>query len=234
MQQKKTSINYSITKAESDESLLYVGSSMYPTLQNLDVLKLSPYQGRKIGSGDVIVFRSPDDEKKIVHRVVSSEADGIRTRGDNCKAADPSPVDFNDIIGQVVQARRGVKILTVHGGSRGRIIGILTRGRKGIRLRKRLLLLLQPVIVIILKSGFIRRLFFGDSEPQVFLFQRSGGLEMQLLLGRRIIGSCTGRSGKWEINPRYRAFVDENTLPAWNTTLQNKTDSGQLSIETAE
>jgi len=61
----------------------YVGPSMNPLLMGGDGLHIVPYKGRPIRPGDVIVFIRPGGETKVVHRVVSVDSRGIKTRGDN-------------------------------------------------------------------------------------------------------------------------------------------------------
>ena len=67
----------------------YVGPSMNPLLVDGDGLHIVPYKDRAIRPGDVVVFIPPGSETKIVHRVVSVDARGIRTRGDNATTVDP-------------------------------------------------------------------------------------------------------------------------------------------------
>jgi len=55
---------------------------MNPTLKAPDLLQVVPYQGKEIHRGDVIVFRPPGSKGMVVHRVISVDAQGVRTRGD--------------------------------------------------------------------------------------------------------------------------------------------------------
>jgi hypothetical protein len=50
-------------------------------------------------------------------------------------------------------------------------------------------------------------------RPRVITFERDGAREMQLVLGRRIIGRCAPGDAKWKIKRPFRLFVDEKALP---------------------
>jgi hypothetical protein len=50
-------------------------------------------------------------------------------------------------------------------------------------------------------------------RPRVISFNRDAGAELQLVMGRRVIGRwLEGKSG-WNIRRPYRLFVDEESLP---------------------
>ena len=71
------------------KSMNYIGSSMNPTLKPGDRLDIHSSHWQDIRRGDVIVFISPTDESKAVHRVILVDSNGLRTRGDNCNRIDP-------------------------------------------------------------------------------------------------------------------------------------------------
>ena len=62
---------------------------MNPLLLGEDGLHISPYNGRAVRCGDVIVFIPPGVDTKVVHRVVSVDWGGIRTGADNANHVDP-------------------------------------------------------------------------------------------------------------------------------------------------
>jgi hypothetical protein len=50
-------------------------------------------------------------------------------------------------------------------------------------------------------------------RPRVISFNREGGTELQLVMGRKVIGRrLEGKSG-WNIRRPFRLFVDEEALP---------------------
>jgi signal peptidase I len=65
-----------------DKTIVLVGNSMRPTLRALDVVTISS-KIQKIRPGDIIVFPSPKNNQKVVHRVISIVPQGMVTRGDN-------------------------------------------------------------------------------------------------------------------------------------------------------
>lgn len=61
----------------------------FPFLHSGDLLEVE-HLGCEISRGDVIYFRSPDNERMIVHRVVDITAAGVQTRGDNNPSDNPA------------------------------------------------------------------------------------------------------------------------------------------------
>ena len=64
-------------------SLVYVGSSMYPTFKAPEIIYYVPYADRAVLPGDVVIFDNPLEGNSVTHRVVSVTPGGIKTRGDN-------------------------------------------------------------------------------------------------------------------------------------------------------
>jgi len=97
---------------------------MNPTFKTGDILHFAPYNEKKVCVGDVIVFLSPNKNHKIVHRVISIDQTGIRTRGDGNKKNDDWILENDDIIGQVFYVQKKRVKLPVYGGIIGRIYAI--------------------------------------------------------------------------------------------------------------
>jgi len=83
---------------------------MYPTLLEYDLVLTIPkpfLTPESIRVGDIIVFRLPYTNTKVVHRVVALCGTGCYvTKGDNNPAPDPIAVHFDNVLG---------KVLTVYG-----------------------------------------------------------------------------------------------------------------------
>lgn len=196
---------------EASDSTLYTGPSMSPTLKSLDMLRVIPYDGRRIRPGDVVVFRPPGRSRKIAHRVISVDPGGIRTRGDNCLLADAWVLTPDSILGRVVYADRGKRRVRIHGGWRGRMWAF---GPRLLVISKTALcLLIRPMYRLLARSGLGRRLFPIESRTRIVRFNRSSGAELQLLLGQRVIATRSCETGRWNIKPPFRLFIDERTLP---------------------
>ncbi len=191
--------------------MFYAGPSMNPTLRASDVLHIVPYEGRKIRLGDVIVFTSPDGERAVVHRVVSRDAQGVRTRGDNTPHVDASILQPSHIIGRVVLAQRGTKTRRVYGGIGGRTIGHVMNLR-GIIDRK-----LSAVPKIAPQSPKLLRAvgawFFSRMRTRIVQFSSREGSELQMLLGDHLIARLPAGKERWVIRRRFRFFIDEAALP---------------------
>ncbi len=93
------------------------GDSMEPTIKEgaLIISRSSPYE--KLEVGDIIVFKrrllvastngtaeatAKYLDNTITHRIVSIEADGIHTKGDNNQADDQYPVTVDGLVAKVV------------------------------------------------------------------------------------------------------------------------------------
>ena len=189
----------------------YTGPSMNPILRTGDRLNISPYDGQKIRRGDVIVFISPEDGSKVVHRVTSVNSDGIRTRGDNCNHADDWVLRRENILGRVVAAQRRNRRLRVFGGLWGHLLSVAIRATKSID--SNLTSMLRPFYQWLARAGVFRRWLPSGMRPRVISFNRDAGTELQLVMGRRVIGRrLEGKTG-WHIRRPYRLFVDEEALP---------------------
>ena len=191
--------------------LNYIGPSMNPLLKSGDRLEIVSCNREKIRVGDVVVFYSPEDETKVVHRVVCSDSDGIKTRGDNCNHADDWVLRWENILGRVVAAQRGRKRLRVFGGPLGHSFAMAIRAIKSID--SLLSSLLRPFYQRLARRGVLRRWLPSRMRPRVISFKREAGTELQLVMGRRVIGRwAEGKSG-WNIRRPFRLFVDEASLP---------------------
>ena len=191
--------------------LNYIGPSMNPLFKSGDRLKIISHHQDKIRVGDVVVFDSPEDEAKVVHRVVSVSSNGIKTRGDNCDQVDPWVLSPDHIVGRVVSAQRGKRRRRVFGGVVGQLFGVAIRAIHAIdaRISSRL----RPAYNRLALTGIFSRWLPSRMRPRVISFNRAEGLELQLVMGRRVIGRrLEGKSG-WNIRRPFRLFVDEESLP---------------------
>ena len=189
----------------------YVGPSMMPTLRPGDQLQFDVDDQQQIRRGDVIVFVPPGGDSKIVHRVISVNSGGIRTRGDNCGHEDDWVLSPEHILGRVVSLQRGNRRLRIFGGLLGHSFAVAIRTTKSIT--SNLTSLLRPFYQRLARAGVFRRWLPSWMRPRVISFSREAGTELQLVMGRRVIGKwLEGKSG-WNIRRPFRLFVDEAALP---------------------
>jgi signal peptidase I len=184
---------------------------MNPTLRAGDGLQVEPYEGKTIRVGDVVIFNSPEEDRKITHRVMSVNSKEIRTRGDNNKNTDPWVLSPESIIGRVICAQRGNRRKKVFAGTTGRLYAIVVRIIKV--LDSRITLLLRPVYRWMMRIGILRKRMQPLIETQIISFDRPEGTELQLLMGRRVIGRLRPGKSQWQIRRPFRLFVDEERLP---------------------
>jgi hypothetical protein len=193
------------------ESITYAGPSMNPTLKAGDRLHVLPYDERKIRLGDVIVFMPPEDGRKVTHRVISIYPDGIRTRGDSCPQLDPWVLSPDQILGRVAYAYRGKRKRRISGGPIGQLYALTFRAVHAFDVV--VSSMIHPLYRRLARSGFLGRWLHGWIKTRVLSFDRPGGTELHLLLGRRLIGRRPPGEAHWQIRRPFRFFVDEATLP---------------------
>jgi len=193
------------------KTMTYVGPSMNPMLQSGDQLHIIPYGDKRIRRGDVAVFTPPGDNTRIVHRVVSVDCCGLRTQGDNSKQVDQWTLLPDQVLGRVVFAQRGYEHRKVYGGLVGQLYGSIV---KTINLvDSSVSSKLRPIYGRLARAGIFRRWLFERIQTRVVSFSRAAGTELQLLMGRRVIGRwLPGKTG-WHIRRPFRLFVDEESLP---------------------
>ena len=188
----------------------YTGPSMNPTLKAGDVLMTIPYEDRKIRVGDIVVFQPSEEMRHVVHRVVSYDSCGVKTRGDNNSKADPYVIPPSRIIGKVVALQRGNINITIHGGPRGSIYAniLLITKRINVILSK----ILHPAYHWLSQKGFLRRFLSPLLKTKVLYFKRHGNVEMQILIGRRVVARRLPGDSEWRISRPYRLVIDVTSL----------------------
>ena len=195
------------------DSIIYKGPSMNPTLRNADLLQIVPYDKKRVRLGDVIVFIPPNSKRSVTHRVVSISPEGIRTLGDNNNKVDPYILSHENIIGRVIYAQRNNKRIKIYGGFIGRIYGYKIRALRLLKLNLRNgLYLLKPIYHYFVRTGAFRKIFSFQNKIKIASFNRSEGVEMQLLLYNHVIGRRLPNKTNWHIRPPFRLFIDESYL----------------------
>jgi hypothetical protein len=178
---------------------------MNPTLVEPELLEVQPYENCAPRVGDVIYFHAPD-ERDIVHRVVATLPDGIRTRGDNNPRDDPWLVEPSTIVGRVVAAHCGRARRKIFGGRAGFAQHYFLRGWR--RVNARVSRKLHAPYRAFARSGILRTLVPVRWRPRVVTFQET----RLLMMGTRIIGRYDAKRRVWHIQRPFRVFVDETEL----------------------
>ncbi len=189
-------------------TMIYKGPSMAPTFRSGDLLRVAPAGVGEIRRGDVLVFRSPEQEapRLVVHRVISVGPEGVICQGDNNALAD-APVAAEQIVGIAVEADQGRGWTTVIGGCSGyrrfRMNQIRGRVRRGV------LRAASPVYNGLARTGIFQSLCSRWVEVRVFSFGRRQGRGRDLCLYVR--GRCVGRYdetlGTWRVRRPFRLLI---------------------------
>lgn len=184
---------------------------MKPIFRDGDGLTVEPYFGRKRRVGDIVVFRHPEDDQIVIHRIVSVRKDAIRTRGDHNTQLDPWVLEPGEIIGKVVSAWRGNRRIEVWNGPAGQIHSLACTFYR--KMDDWVSSLLHPSYRWLSHMGLVRKLMGGNSRIRILPLQRPDGVEYQLLFRNYPIGRRRPGSSTWEIKRPYRLLIDESTLP---------------------
>jgi hypothetical protein len=190
--------------------IFYYGSSMAYVFQPGDRMKVVSCGQAEIRRGDVIVFNPPGEDRLVVHRVIETGPGGIRTRGDGSSHEDPWVLKQEEIRGRVVAFARNGRMHAVRRGIAGRLQATAMRGAQ--RLDRFLSNILHPLYRRLSQQSAFRRLLPISMAPRIATFGRPEGTDMQILMGRQVIGRRVAGAG-WVIKRPYRLFVDEKSLP---------------------
>jgi len=191
--------------------LTYAGSSMNPTLRRPDVIEVSLYLGRSVPVGDVVLFRSPDNQEYVVHRVIRITEQGMRTRGDNSENEDPFVLAPGDVTGQVIAAWRGQTRRAIAGGRVGQVTGHWARWQLAAdRSAERLF---SPLGGIFVRWRALRFLVPARLKPRVVVFEAGQSRSWQVLTGSTVVGRYDFARRQWCVKWPFRPFVDESSLP---------------------
>ena len=196
------------------QTVHYIGPSMNPTLRSGDRLEVIPYNGEKIRRGDVVVCVPLESDSRVIHRVVSASWNGIRTRGDNCNFQDDWVLRRHNIIGRVVSVQRRKRRFRVLGGSLGHSLAKTIRAIKCVDTI--LSSLLRPFYQRLARAGVFRRWLPACMKTKAICLSHPAGTELQLVMGKRVIGRWLPGMTRWHIRRPYRLFVDETSLPENN------------------
>lgn len=197
--------------ADARPSLFVRGDSMRPLFRPGDRIVFAPCRAEELRRGDVIIFTPPGQRERVVHRVVSTGLGGIRTQGDANPCRDTGEVRQEQIVGRAVSAERDGRPIPVADGPAGRLTVACIRAFR--RCDHAASYVLHPCYRVLARCGIFRALLPPPLRPRVIAFERDGAREMQLVLGRRIIGRRSADAGTWTIRRPFRLLVDEQSLP---------------------
>jgi hypothetical protein len=136
---------------------------------------------------------------------------GIRTQGDNNNRVDPWLLSHDQIRGRVFFSERGNRRRRVFGGPIGQLFGVAIRAIHA--LDARVSSRFRPAYDRLARAGVFKRWLPSRMRPRVISFNRAEGPELQLVMGRRVIGRWLEGKRGWNIRRPFRLFVDEETLP---------------------
>ena len=191
--------------------IIYSGPSMNPTFWDADLLEVVPGGTGHYRVGDIICFYSPENNRRIIHRIVAIHQKGIRTRGDNNPAPDPGVVQPDEIIGRVVAVSRASGTRGVPGGITGIILHILLLTRR--LFLKKTDSLIKTKSPVGLGVHFIRYCFSPVMRPRYVLFSTRYSRYLRLYIGSHMAGDYNTIRKVWTLRSPFSLFIDKSNLP---------------------
>ncbi len=191
-------------------TILYRGPSMNPLLRDGDLIYLRSCVEKEMRVGDIVVFDDLETGDAIAHRITSIDSCGIKTKGDNNDEEDFPRIKPHAIRGKVEYAARGQRLFPVSGGCIGLLIARLLTIRKF--LLSAAVSTFRPIYRMGSLSGIFASLIPQRIRPRIVRFTRAQGVQMRLMMGKRVIGVLPAGKSDWIIKPPFRLFVNESSL----------------------
>ena len=157
-----------------------------------------PYE--RIQKGDLVIFsmKGGDEDDFIVHRVVDLAANGLVTRGDNCRARDRDPVSMEKIVGRVTRYDRRGKTRKAWSGWPGRLRAMMLHGR--VQAFGAVKLIFRKPYRIIRATGLLAG--FWHPEIEALLFESPHGPLEKYVHKEKTVGTCRiGKNRCWIRRP---------------------------------
>lgn len=204
------------------KTLRYIGSSMNPLFRDLDILHIRPLPPSKIRAGDIIVFKPPQSNETIVHRVLQITPGGFITKGDNCSHPDKYLVQPSDIIGITVSYNRINRTIKVRRGFAGSLINSFIRRQLSTVNHAKIIAVF--FLITFCKIKLIRKTLNRLVKYRIISASVQNNNCICLYLGKRKVGVYDSAENCWKISPPYDRIIDFEKLPispALEKPLQN-------------
>ena len=189
----------------------YSGRSMWPCLQEGDLLEIHPVAMVELHIGDCIIYHSNDEKTRVVHRIKMIYNGSICTCGDAHLKPDDHGVSANQLVGRVVGRYRFGCLKPVQGGIKGRLLkgfyhyaGRLDpqRAARGGRAARLLRSNLQWLAGWFYRNGTVRE--FGDTDEESSRYW---------LIGKRPWARFEHAEKSWLVSWPQSLLIDPARLP---------------------
>lgn len=194
--------------SDAPNTLLYLGPSMNPTLQNLDVVYLIPYQDHIPRKGDVIAIRGHDTASSIIHRIVAITPEGLITQGDNNQQRDEGITQPSEVLGYISCIQRGNRQIPIQSGYAGYLVFVWSRICSTTRSWGKYIL--NYPYQYLVASQIFMRIASPFLVCRAVQYEGSSRSEIQLFLGPLYIGRRRKGMESWEIKPPFGIFFSSH------------------------
>ena len=187
------------------------GNSMAPTLRHGEAFCLSHVTREDIRCGDILLFRRPNNDKDVVHRVVRGTASGFMTRGDKASnTKDPWIVTDKEIIGKVEIVYRSGKPHRLSQGGMGLL------WHYSLRTWRQVVLGLRPLIYPFYRLSsrwcYLGWILPPKLKPEIIKIRHKGQDTYTIVSGSRKIGSKAPEDATWQIHFPWHYVIREKNL----------------------
>lgn len=187
------------------------GNSMSPTLNHGERFLLTPVSKHHIQSGDILLFKIPNSNKEVVHRVIQCTDSGFMTRGDKASnTTDPWIITEREIIGKArIVYRFGKPYRLSQGGT-----GLLWH--YGIRKWRQFIVGLRPLILPFYRFSsrwcYLGWILPNRFKPGIIHIKRGDHDIFFIVIGSIKIGFKTDKDPTWQIRFPWHYFIREEQL----------------------
>ncbi|MFC1494711.1 signal peptidase I [Thermodesulfobacteriota bacterium] len=190
--------------------ITYKGTSMYPALRKSDILKINSAPKYPPSKGDIILFEHPENKNSVIHRIISTEAGRICTKGDNNRKPDAWVLKQEDVKGTVTQIWRNRKIIHILKGMNYH--GQPEKYQALLNLTWPVYLYLRPVY----KSNALKGIFFNllpyRLKPRPVIFTSNNNVRLYLMINKTNVARYDRLNKKWFIKPPFRFIVSRECM----------------------
>ncbi len=194
----------------------YRGQSMWPGLQEGDLLEVQPVSFTELRVGDCVTYHTKDDGTLITHRISAIRDTSVHTRGDASSWPDDPTVEEKQLVGRVIGRYRLGSLNRVQGGRKGQLAGVFyhyagrldpQRNSRGGRAACLLRGGLQWLANGFYRRGTVRQ--FGDVSKKSSRYW---------LVGQRPWASFNHTRGCWLVPWPQSLLIDPARLPGHSQT----------------
>jgi signal peptidase I len=170
----------------------HFGKSMFPLLQNKDLLEVD--KTSNISIGDIVLFSDKENETWIAHRVIKIQNNCMYTKGDNNQKQDDGYINKEKVLGVVTACWRNGKCIRIYRGNAGIVQYRVYKNY--MHIRKNMAQIFRKFSLPVLLKQRLRQIL---PVPKEAVFFKNGTEKKILYIGKIPIGTYSDHHQQWQI-----------------------------------